>query len=146
MRSKFEPDSLLVLSTKYLSLSDLSTFEVCIRLHRLDTPLWDELLAEAEKRTGASRPMTPGGTGNPNAAYCSKLSLMYLLRSVDCAVDIEERTRAGEFFKANKKANKLLNTFRECDHIFVRISQKVGNSDGGSYRMAWQGFVIDLEV
>ena len=141
-----EPDSLLVLSDdavrvviKFLSIADLSTFEVCVRLRRLITPQWDELLADAEKRTGASRPV-PRSSSDPNA-YCSKLSLMYLLRSADRAVDIEERHLTAEFFTMNKEKRKDI--FLECDHdhIFVRISKKAGNSDGDSYRVAWQGFV-----
>ena len=75
------PDSLLVLSDdavrvviKFLSPAELSKFEVCIRLRRLITPLWDELLADAEKRTGASRSVPPGGTGSDPKAYSSKSS------------------------------------------------------------------------
>ena len=141
------PDSLLSLSDdairvvlKYLSPADLSSFEVCVRLRRLITPLWDELLADAEKRTSASRPVPRGIAGSGPNAYCCKLSLMYLLRSVDRAVDVEERTGAGEFSQTNIRY-KLYKKFGVCDHIFVRISQKAGNSDGGSYRVAWQGFV-----
>ena len=140
------PDSLLSLSDdavrvviKFLSLADLSKFEVCVRLRRLITPRWKELLADAEKRTGTSRPAAP--CGGPNAAYCSKLSLMYLLRSVDCVADVEERNMTGDVFTMTRE--KLKDMVRECDHVFVRISQKAGSSeDGGScYRVAWHGFV-----
>ena len=140
-----EPDSILVLSddairrvVKYLPLADLSTFEVCARLRRLITPLWDELLVDAENRTKARRPVPDDGF------YCSKLSLMYLLRSVDRAVDTEERTRAGELFPATSYIRqKLYFNFRYCDHAFVRVSvtPEARNADGDSCRVAWQGFM-----
>jgi len=76
---------------------------------------------------------------------------MYLLRSVDCVADVEERALAGELPGTNRELSGIISgikdkvngiiVFHNCDHIFVRISQKAGNSDGGSYRVAWQGFV-----
>ena len=142
------PDSLFFLGDdaiqvviKFVSPADLSKFEVCTRLRGLITPRWDVLLADAEKRTGASRPVPPVGTSSDPKAYSSKLSLMYLLRSVDRAVDVEERTRAGEVFGTNRE--KAKDMFLECEHIFVRISlsSKAENSDGGSCLVVWQGFV-----
>lgn len=146
-----EPDSILFLSDdairaviKYLSITDLSTFEVCDRLRRLITPRWDDLLVNAEKRTGARRP-APRGTGSGLNAYCSKLSLMYLLRLVDRAVSGKERSKIGE---RNLERNfyAIEKTFcprRYCDHVFVRISltPKATNTNDGSSRLAWQGFV-----
>ena len=140
-----EPDSILVLSDdaiqgviKYLPPADLSSFEACVRLRCLITPRWDELLFDAEKRTKARRPVPDDGF------YCSKLSLMYLLRSVDRAVDAEERTRAGERSPASRE--ELFDLLRSCDHAFVRISVAPGarNADGASSRLAWQGFVASI--
>jgi len=140
------PDSLFFLGDdaiqvviKFVSPADLSKFEVCTRLRGLITPRWDVLLADAEKRTGASRPVPPVGTSSDPKAYSSKLSLMYLLRSVDRAVDVEERTRAGEVFETNR--DKHYAAWRDFNHIFVRISHRAGSSDGGSFHVAWQGFV-----
>ena len=141
-RGEVEPDSLLFLSDdsiravmKFLSIAELSKFEACARLRRLITPQWDKLLADAEKRIRASRPVFRDLT-NPN---CSKYCLMFLHRSVDLAVDTEKRTRAGEVFETNR--DKHYAAWRDFNHIFVRISHRAGSSDGGSFHVAWQGFV-----
>jgi len=167
-RGEAEHDSILFLSDdairaviKYLSIVDLSTFEVCARLRRLIASRWDDLLVNAEKRTDARRP-APLGTGSGPNAYCSKLSLMYLLRSVDRAVDTKERTRARERIHAGEQFHaigKKLRARRYCDHVFVRISitpkarkptlslpsshivRGEWYTDYGSSRVAWQGFV-----
>ena len=144
-RGEIEPDSLIILSDdaiqaviKFLSVADLSKFEVCVRLRCLITPRWDKLLADAEKRIGVSRPAFENRrtTARGSNAYSNKLSLMYLLRSVDRAVDIEKRTWAGELFDTSP-----YDAWQKCDHIFVRFSHRTESSDESSYRVAWQGFV-----
>jgi len=81
------PDSLLFLGDdviwvviKYLSPADLSKFEVCVRLRRLIAPRWDVLLADAEKRTRASRPVFRDSI-NPNCSkYCLAIAVAAYVR------------------------------------------------------------------